>query len=204
MTPAETFQTLCARCHGEKGNGKGPNAIYLDPAPRDLTALSSCQPSLKRDSSPQLTAASLAPQCPPWGKTLTTTQIQGVSGLRLGSVCEREAAARSKTRRLPDTNPVPMSTDSAHRGESIFLQRCTGCHGRKADGNGPNSIDITPRPRNLTTRHSFTSVSDRRFFDRSIYGVDGTAMPSWMDYGLSHNDVGDIVNFIRSLNKSGK
>ena len=29
-------------------------------------------------------------------------------------------------------------------------------------------------------------------------------MPSWMDYGLSHNDMGDIVNFIRSLNKSGK
>jgi hypothetical protein len=29
-------------------------------------------------------------------------------------------------------------------------------------------------------------------------------MPSWMDYGLSQNDVGDIVNYIRSLNKTGK
>jgi len=28
----------------------------------------------------------------------------------------------------------------------------------------------------------------------------GTAMPPWIDYGLSQNDVGDLVNFIRSIN----
>jgi hypothetical protein len=32
-----------------------------------------------------------------------------------------------------------------------------------------------------------------------LYGVEGTAMPSWIDYGLSQNDVGDVVNFVRSL-----
>jgi len=101
-------------------------------------------------------------------------------------------------------NPVAMSADSVERGETIFLQRCTGCHGRKADGRGPNSIDITPRPRNLTNTAFVQSVSDRRLFESINYGVDGTAMPSWIDYGLSQNDVGDIVNFIRSLNKSGK
>ena len=37
-----------------------------------------------------------------------------------------------------------------------------------------------------------------------MYGVEGTAMPSWMDYGLSQNDVGDIVNYIRSLNEPAK
>ena len=34
-----------------------------------------------------------------------------------------------------------------------------------------------------------------------LYGVQGTAMPSWIDYGLTKNDVGDIVNFIRSINQ---
>ena len=33
-----------------------------------------------------------------------------------------------------------------------------------------------------------------------MYGVQGTAMPSWVDYGLTQNDVGDLVNFIRSIN----
>ena len=26
-------------------------------------------------------------------------------------------------------------------------------------------------------------------------------MPPWIDYGLTQNDVGDIVNFIRSINQ---
>jgi hypothetical protein len=37
-----------------------------------------------------------------------------------------------------------------------------------------------------------------------MYGVEGTAMPSWMDYGLSQSDVGDILNYIRSLNENRK
>jgi hypothetical protein len=45
------------------------------------------------------------------------------------------------------------------------------------------------------------SVNDRRLFDSVLYGVQGTAMPSWIDYGLTKNDVGDIVNFIRSINQ---
>ena len=37
-------------------------------------------------------------------------------------------------------------------------------------------------------------------FDSILYGVQGTAMPPWIDYGLSQNDAGDLINFIRSLN----
>ena len=93
-----------------------------------------------------------------------------------------------------------MSTQSVAHGEQIFLQRCTGCHGRKADGKGPNSLDIMPHPRNLRNSWFVDRLSDRRLFESILYGVQGTAMPSWIDYGLSQHDVGDIVNFIRSLN----
>ena len=85
-------------------------------------------------------------------------------------------------------------------GEKIFVQRCTGCHGRKADGKGPNSLDILPRPRNLRNSAFVEQLADRRMIESILYGVQGTAMPAWIDYGLSQNDVGDIVNFIRSLN----
>jgi hypothetical protein len=44
-------------------------------------------------------------------------------------------------------------------------------------------------------------VSDRRLFESILYGVQGTAMPSWIDYGLSQDDVGDLINFIRGLNQ---
>ena len=39
---------------------------------------------------------------------------------------------------MPDTNPVAAGAASVKHGEEIFLERCTGCHGRKADGKGPN------------------------------------------------------------------
>ena len=64
------------------------------------------------------------------------------------------------------------------------MQRCTGCHGRKADGNGPNSIDMSPRPRNLRNSAFINATSDHRLLESVTYGVEGTAMPSWMDYGL--------------------
>jgi len=102
---------------------------------------------------------------------------------------------------VPDQNPVAFTPQSVAEGEQIFLQRCTGCHGRKADGKGPNSLDISPRPRNLRNSAFINNVNDRRLFISITYGVEGTAMPSWVDYGLTQNDVGNLINFIRSLNQ---
>ncbi|HEY2858457.1 MAG TPA: c-type cytochrome [Terracidiphilus sp.] len=199
-TPAQTFQALCARCHGENGNGKGSNAIYLDPAPRDLTRAEflSTKPQTRFIASIHYGAAGTS--MPAWGKTLTDAQTQGVLDY-VWAAFVKEKPRQIKPRKVPDIDPVAMSTASARRGQDIFLRRCTGCHGRKADGNGPNSIDISPRPRNLTNAPFVQSVSDHRLFESIEYGVDGTAMPSWMDYGLSQNDVGDIVNYIRNLNQ---
>ena len=80
MTPAETFQTLCARCHGEKGDGKGPNAIYLDPSPRDLT-----RAEFMVDQAASATSSPRSDDGVAWNlnaargaRTLTTRQIQGV------------------------------------------------------------------------------------------------------------------------------
>jgi hypothetical protein len=48
------------------------------------------------------------------------------------------------------------------------------------------------------------SVDDKRLMESILYGVQGTAMPPWIDYGLTNNDVGDLVNFIRSINQKAK
>jgi mono/diheme cytochrome c family protein len=112
----------------------------------------------------------------------------------------KEARRELKVRTIPDKNPVATSKESVDRGEALFVNRCAGCHGRKGDGKGPNSLDILPKPRNLRNSFFVNSVDDRRLFESIEYGVQGTAMPSWIDYGLTNNDVGDLVNFIRSIN----
>lgn len=193
------YQNLCARCHGEKGDGKGVTYLYLDPAPRDLTKVAFMNSKPEERFLQSLKNGVPGTSMPPWERVLTEDQRRVVLAYVFQTFV-KEPRPELKAHKVPDQNPVAFNIESVHRGEEIFLQRCTGCHGRKADGKGPNSLDISPRPRNLRNSFFINSVPDRRFFDSILYGVQGTAMPSWIDYGLTQNDVGDLVNFIRSMN----
>ena len=203
MTPAGTYKALCERCHGEKGDGNGKVAWYLDPAPRDFTRAAFMNSKPKERFVASIGNGVPGTSMPPWKNALKPDQVDAVLAYALQTFT-KEPAKSLKPRDLPEANPVASSPDSIRHGEQIFLDRCTGCHGRKEDGKGPNSLDITPRPRNLRNTAFVESVNDKRLFESILYGVQGTAMPPWIDYGLSKNDVGDIVNFIRSINrKSG-
>lgn len=201
--PQEIYSNLCMRCHGDKGDGHGMIAIYLDPYPRDFTnaGFMNSKPEDRLINSIKNGVGGTS--MPAWGKVLNDEQIKGVLGY-INQNFTKEARTEIKPRKVPDQNPVAFSPDSIARGEGIFLQRCTGCHGRKADGKGPNSLDILPRPRNLLNSAFVTQTNDRRFFESIMYGVQGTAMPPWIDYGLTTEDVGDLVNYIRSLNQGKK
>jgi sulfur oxidation c-type cytochrome SoxX len=197
-----TFAALCARCHGEKGDGNGKVAWYIDPSPRDFTkaAFMTSKPRARFVNSIQEGVGGTS--MPPWKRILKDEQISGVLDYVMQTFV-KEPARELRTRNLPDKNPVESSPQSIASGEQVFLLRCSGCHGRKADGKGPNSLDILPHPRNLRNQWFVESVTDRRLFESIEYGVQGTAMPSWID-ALSQHDVGDVVNFIRSLQNARK
>jgi mono/diheme cytochrome c family protein len=203
MSAADTYKTLCARCHGEKGDGHGISAIYLDPAPRDFTHAEFMASKPRERFLASIRDGVPGTSMPAWGKALSDEQRAGVFDY-IWQTYVHEPQRTLKARNVPEKNPVPMSAESVGRGEHIFLQRCTGCHGRKADGRGPNSRDMSPRPRNLRNSAFIQHATDRRLLESVTYGVEGTAMPSWMDYGLTQDQVGDIVNFIRSLNQIQK
>jgi sulfur oxidation c-type cytochrome SoxX len=195
---ADTYKALCQRCHGEQGDGKGMIARHLDPAPRDLTKAGFMNSKPLERLKNSLENGVPGTSMPAWKNLLADAQVDGVLQY-VQTTFVKEARRPVKPRNVPDTNPVTVSAESAVRGEATFIKRCAGCHGRKADGKGPNSLDILPRPRNLRNTHFVESVNDRRLFDSILYGVQGTAMPAWIDFGLSKNDVGDLVNFIRSI-----
>jgi mono/diheme cytochrome c family protein len=196
----EIYKGLCIRCHGEKGDGKGVTYLYLDPAPRDLTKAAFMNSKPDERFLQSLKEGVPGTSMPPWERVLSEQQRKDA----LAYVFEnfvKEPRRPFKERKVSEQNPVAFSAESVAAGEQIFLQRCIGCHGRKADGKGPNSLDISPRPRNLRNSAFIDNVNDRRLFTSITYGVEGTAMPSWVDYGLSQNDVGNLINFIRSLNQ---
>jgi len=199
--PAEQFARMCARCHGEEGEGDGLIAEYLDPAPRDLT-----KTAFMRTKPRERFLASLEHGVPGtsmagWGEVLGD---QGAERLldHVLATYPGERRGRQRTREIPATNPVAYSVESVARGEAIFLDRCWGCHGKKADGHGPNAEDFVPRPRSLRNTPFITSLSYARLHESIKYGVQGTAMPAaGFDFALDDEAIGDLINYIESLNR---
>lgn len=80
--PAALFRHLCAACHGPQGAGDGPNAVNLDPRPADLTDPEYMATATEQDLFKVIEgggrALEITPAMPPWGKTLSRTQIRGL------------------------------------------------------------------------------------------------------------------------------
>jgi mono/diheme cytochrome c family protein len=199
---AATYTALCARCHGEKGDGNGKVAWYIDPSPRDFTKPGFMASKPRARFVRSIEEGVGGTSMPPWKQILKDEQTGGVLDYVMQTFA-KEPFKEHPDRKLPEKNPVAASPQSIANGERIFLLRCTGCHGRKADGKGPNSLDILPHPRNLRNQWFVERAPDRRLFESILYGVQGTAMPSWID-SFSQQDVGDVVNFIRSLQNARK
>jgi mono/diheme cytochrome c family protein len=202
--PTAQFKALCSRCHGETGRGDGPIGAYLDPRPRDLT-----KAAFMRTKPRERLIASLENGVPgtsmaPWGRVLGSERAAALVDYVLGSVVAPGSAAKVTKREVPASDPVPYSSASVAKGQAIFLDRCWGCHGTKADGQGPNAQDIVPRPRNLRNTPFVRGLAYSRLHESIKYGVQGTAMPAaGFDFALDDQAIGDLVNFIYSLNGLG-
>jgi len=179
----------------------GRNATYLDPTPRDLTKASFFNSKPEARFIRSLTKGVPGTSMPAWGNVLSDDQIHAMFSYVQTAFIKEKPRPDKDHANIPDTNQTPATPDSIARGEATFLKRCTGCHGLKADGRGPNSLDIVPRPRNLRNRFFIAMLPDHRAMISILYGVQGTAMPSWIDYGLTVKDASDLLNYIRSLNK---
>jgi mono/diheme cytochrome c family protein len=198
--PAARYGRLCARCHGESGKGDGIIATYLDPRPRDLTKSAFMKTKSVERLETSVRGGVPGTSMAPWGKVLGEDGTKQLVAWVLATF-PKDPASLPKARPIPATNPTPLSKESVARGEAVFLNRCWGCHGKKADGHGPNAEDIFPRPRNLRNAPFVTSMPDSRLFESMKYGVQGTAMPAaGFEFSLDDAALGDLLNYIRSLN----
>ncbi|MBI4639063.1 MAG: c-type cytochrome [Candidatus Tectomicrobia bacterium] len=99
--------------------------------------------------------------------------------------------------------PTSMKGDAVS-GRKIFLTFCFGCHGREGKGDGPISVRLDPKPRNLTNDQFMSSKSDQDLFN-SISG-GGAAfhgsmyMQPWM-LSLEPQQIWDVVAYIRTLHR---
>jgi mono/diheme cytochrome c family protein len=76
----QLFLHYCATCHGDQGEGDGQNAYNLDPVPPDFKATLKSHPSTYWRQVIENGTAALgrSPLCPPWGRELTSRQIDSL------------------------------------------------------------------------------------------------------------------------------
>lgn len=92
------------------------------------------------------------------------------------------------------------------RGRRDFVQFCASCHGFEGDGYGRSGQFLRPSPRSFQqTNFKFTKViaelpSDEALIRLIKRGLDGTPMYEW---DLSDEQLGDIVQYIKSLSPAG-
>ncbi len=199
----------CSGCHGERGNGSGPAAEYVDPRPRDFT---------KRRFKLRTTKSGAAPTT----ADLLRTVQNGIPGTAMPSFAflsedERKqiAAYVLKLADLLDepepqaivvtTNPPPATPESIAKGKQWYVDaECFKCHGNLGAGDGPSAPELKDengRPikaRDLTQNLYRGGGLRTDIFARLATGMDGTPMPAYGDV-LDPPDLWALTDYVVSL-----
>jgi cytochrome c oxidase cbb3-type subunit 2 len=176
------YNQHCAVCHGDKGDGKGPQAAGLKPPPRNFTT-----GVYKFRSTPSGTL--------PIDQDLWKTISDGLHGTSMVpwislSENQRWAVAayieafsprfsvESRGTPVAVAKPSLVTPEMIERGRKLYQQDCAQCHGAKGQGNGPAMSTVThgSRPRDFT-RGLFKRGSSLEDIYLTLHtGVDGTPM----------------------------
>jgi DMSO reductase family type II enzyme heme b subunit len=203
------YERRCALCHGVKGDGKGPAAELLLPAPRDFTSgvykirTSANRIPSDRDIYDVITKGMPGTSMPAWDVLPDKD--------RWNLVAYVKAFAAEKFKEAPKKLDLPKevasSDASIKRGKEMFEAiECNKCHGAAGRADGPSRPELKDdwghpiAPANLTKRWTFRGGGDRTAIaTRLATGVLGTPMPAFMDSVEKPEDIWHVTNYIVSL-----
>ncbi len=211
------FEESCLFCHGQTGEGDGPDAFslgaYSAPRPRAFTG-----GEYKFRSTPSGE--------PPTDQDLFETITKGIPGYMpsfLGlpetdrwaivTYLKQFSSIFQDTDRTPivlSPGPIPATASSVTRGRELYeILDCTKCHGREAmmpgglyeQGELRDRRELDILPRDLHNLSSFKNGHQPRDIAKSILtGLDGTPMASYQEALSPHpEDIWHLVNYLLSL-----
>tara|TARA_B100001971_G_scaffold157725_1_gene147354 strand:+ start:590 stop:994 length:405 start_codon:yes stop_codon:yes gene_type:complete len=96
-------------------------------------------------------------------------------------------------------NPRAADSKSISNGNKLFFEKCSVCHGEKADGNGPSAESFEVVPWDFTDG-TIADISDGFLFQKIKNGGIWFEMPPF-GLILKNNEIWDIINFLRSISK---
>lgn len=209
------YETRCATCHGEKGDGEGAAAHLLYPRPRDFT-----KGVFKFRATP---SGSL-----PTDADLLRTVTNGVAGTAMPSFADLPEADRkalidrvksysTRFKEEPPPPPIaigaepPVTPADVADGKVVYAKmRCATCHGERGHGDGPSAATLKDddglpiRPFDFTRGGRMKGGARPADVYRTFTtGLDGTPMPGFAD-SLPEKDRWSLVHYVLSLGEGQK
>jgi len=93
-------------------------------------------------------------------------------------------------------------TFSERQGRQLYEKYCVVCHGIKGEGDGFNSFNLNPRPKNLTDSTYNKALSDESIKKIIAYGGRGVnrsvLMPSYQN-NFDEKEIQYLLHYIRTF-----
>lgn len=210
------YERRCIGCHGEKGDGKGPSAVFFETKPRDFTrGIFKFRSTPGKDSLPTDADLFITVTHGLWGTPMPTWE----------EISERERFAviqyiktfsdRWKKEQvdvpITVTSEPPVTQASIENGDKLFHSKatCFICHGAEGKGDGPLAAALKDvwghpiRPANFTLPAGVQGGvklghDGEHIFKTIMTGVGGTPMPTFQGQ-LTPDEAWDIVHYEQSL-----
>jgi len=119
-----------------------------------------------------------------------------VTAIVFAAACQRQPS-------VPDSAPH-ASAYEMEIGKLTFQTYCAGCHGETVQGDGFNSFNLDPHPRDLSDPAFQKVKSNADLADAIRRGGGGVGlsslMPPW-GHTLDARQVNDVVLYVRSLRR---
>ena len=100
--------------------------------------------------------------------------------------------------------PARPTQYQLHLGKSVFGAYCAACHGDAGAGDGSNSFNLDPRPRDLADPAFQKGKSNAELADTIRRGGAGVGlsslMPTW-GHTLNDRQIDAVVVYVRSLRR---
>jgi mono/diheme cytochrome c family protein len=199
----------CAACHGERGDGRGPEADRLKTKPRDFTTghykfRSTPSGSLPLDEdifraiSRGVRTTSMLAQL-----HLSEKERWAVTEY-LKTFSERFKAEKNLEAISIPAQPSPNAELIAF-GKRMYMDAgCAECHGPRGKGDGPSAKDLKDdwgasiSPTDLTLKPFKSGPNPEDLYRTISTGLNGTPMPSYADV-LTPEDRWSLVSYILSI-----
>jgi cytochrome c oxidase cbb3-type subunit 2 len=211
----QLYRRYCVGCHGPLGDGRGENAPWVDPKPRDfVTGTFKCRstPSGELPSDEDLfksvTRGFVNSNMPSW---------LPLTGQQRADLVAYVKAFSSRFREEKPPAPVQVPSESAANQQSIQLgnelyqkMNCWSCHGKEGHGDGPAAQALVDNRGYPVPPYDFGSgtrfkcgESNQDLYRILMTGLDGTPMPSFA-HSLTPAQAWDLVHYLRTLQMNAK